>query len=114
MIGFGRTFRYEERANEALQKARNEWTNIEDILAAIEWGIMHDPLIGSLLNERGVRGFVFRGARSINEPDIDVIYEEEELAIVIHELHVPRSEGSICRASLASQRTVDASSTLAL
>lgn len=38
MIGFGRTFRYEERANEALQKARNEWTNIEDILAAIEWG----------------------------------------------------------------------------
>jgi hypothetical protein len=82
----GRTFRYEERAERAIREARPKWANIEDILSALEWGIMHDPLIGALLNERGVRGFVFPGARSVNEPDIDVIYEEEPLAIVIHDL----------------------------
>jgi hypothetical protein len=82
----GRTFRYEERAELSIQKAREKWSHIEDILASLEWGIMHDPLVGSLLNERGLRGFVFPGARSINEPDIDVLYQEEELRIIIHDL----------------------------
>jgi hypothetical protein len=83
---FGRTFRYEKRATEAIRKAREKWANIEDILAALEWGIMHDPLVGKLLNERGLRGFVFPGARSVNEPDIDVLYEEAEFQIIIHDL----------------------------
>jgi hypothetical protein len=83
---FSRTFRYEERATEAIREAKHKWSNIENVLEALEWGIMHDPQIGVLLNERGLRGFVFPGARSINEPDIDVIYQEEESYIVIHDL----------------------------
>ena len=83
---FGRTFRYEERAEEAIRKAKVTWSNLEDILLALEWGIMHDLQVGALLNERGVRGFVFPGARSRNEPDIDVLYKEEEFRIVIHDL----------------------------
>jgi hypothetical protein len=32
--------------------------------------------VGVLLNEAGnIRGFVYDGARSIGQPDIDVIYE---------------------------------------
>jgi hypothetical protein len=73
---FGRTFRYEERAIRAIQQAKGKWGSIDDVLAALEWGIMHDPMLGTLLNERGIRGFVCPGARSINEPDIDVLYEE--------------------------------------
>jgi hypothetical protein len=84
---FGRTFRYEERATAAIREAKQRWSNIEDVVAALEWGILHDPLVGGLLNERGLRGFVFPGARSIKEPDIDVIYEEEgEFLIIIHDL----------------------------
>jgi hypothetical protein len=83
---FGRTFRYEERASAAIREAKQKWSNIEDVVAALEWGIMHDPQVGKLLNESGLRGFVFPGARSTKEPDIDVIYEEAEFQIVIHDL----------------------------
>ncbi len=83
---FGRTFRYEDRAADAIQKAKETWANIEDVILALEWGLMHDPMIGPLLNERGIRGFVFPGARSINEPDIDVLYEDNEPIITIHDL----------------------------
>jgi hypothetical protein len=82
----GPTFRYEERAECAIRKGKNEWANVEDILRALEWGIMHAPNIGPLLNEKGLRGFVFPGARSLNEPDIDVIYEASDELIVIHDL----------------------------
>jgi hypothetical protein len=83
---FGRTFRYEEGATTAIQKAKRDWSNIEDVLMALEWAIMHDPAVGGLLNERGLRGFIFPGARSLNEPDIDVIYQEDEFQIIIHDL----------------------------
>ena len=83
---FGRTIRYEDRAAEAIQKAKQTWSNVENVLISLEWGLMHDPQIGMLLNERGLRGFVFPGARSINEPDVDVLYEEGDFQIVIHDL----------------------------
>ena len=83
---FGRTFRYEESAAAAIQKAKVDWSNIKDVINSVEWGIMHAPEIGVLLNERGLRGFEFPGARSINEPDIDVIYEVTDFQFVIHDL----------------------------
>jgi hypothetical protein len=70
----------------AIQEAKVKWENIEDVLASLEWGILHDPMLGTLLSERGIRGFVFPGARSINEPDVDVLYEETEFQIVVHDL----------------------------
>jgi nucleoside-diphosphate-sugar epimerase len=62
---FGRTFRYEERAAIAIQQAKRRWAHIEDVVAALEWAIMHDPLVGTLLSETGLRGFVSR--REINQ-----------------------------------------------
>jgi hypothetical protein len=53
---------------------------------SLDWGILHDPQIGMLLNETGLRGFAFPGARSIKEPDIDVLYREGEDQIVIVDL----------------------------
>ena len=53
---------------------------------AIEWAILHDAGIGPLLAENGVRGFVYPGARSLNEPDVDVIYEDHDPLLVIHDL----------------------------
>lgn len=83
---FGRTFLYEDRATLAIQKASEKWANVEDIMNAIEWNIMREPLIGDLLNERGLRGFVYPGARSIKEPDVGVIYEAGDPQIIIHSL----------------------------
>ena len=84
---FGRNIRYEDRAVEEIQKAKDDWDSIEDIINALEWGLMHDPNLGPLLNERGLRGFVFPGARSRNEPDIDVLYEYDDADITIHDLN---------------------------
>jgi hypothetical protein len=83
---FGRTFRYEDQAAEAIRKAKTEWSNIEDVLMALEWGLMHAPEIGRLLNERGLRGFTFPGARSLNEPDIDVLYVATDTQIIVEGL----------------------------
>lgn len=83
---FGRTIRCEDRAAEAIQKAKVKWSNIEDILAALDWVLMRDVNVGKLINERGLRGFVFPGARSVNEPDIDVLYEYDDFLIIIHDL----------------------------
>jgi hypothetical protein len=83
---FGRTFRYENQAIEAIHKAKAEWSNIEDALMALEWGLMRDTEIGPLLNERGLRGFTFPGARSLNEPDIDVLYVATDTQIVVEGL----------------------------
>lgn len=83
---FGRNIRYEDRADEAIQKAKDEWESIEDIINALEWGLMHDPDLGPLLNETGLRGFVFPGARSRKEPDIDVLYQYDDINITILDL----------------------------
>ncbi|HZP21649.1 MAG TPA: hypothetical protein VFB16_15755 [Bauldia sp.] len=83
---FARSFRYEDRATDSIQKAKERWANVEEILEALEWGMAHDPAIGRLLNEKGLRGFVYPGARSMNEPDIDVIYEDANPLLIIHDL----------------------------
>lgn len=83
---FGRNVRYENRAVDSIQEAKTKWENIEEIIEALEWGLMHDPAIGPILTERGVRGFVFPGARSRKEPDVDVLYEYDDYDITIHDL----------------------------
>jgi hypothetical protein len=83
---FARSFVYEERANVAIREAGRKWANIEEILAAMEWGLARDPLMGRLINERGIRGFVHHGARSTNEPDVDCLYADEDPTIIIHDL----------------------------
>jgi hypothetical protein len=83
---FGRGIRYEARADYAIREAKKRWSNIEDMLAAIDWVLMRDALVGRLLNERGVRGFTMSGARSVKEPDIDVLYREDGELIVIEDL----------------------------
>lgn len=75
-----------ELATTTTYKRPRPLENIEDVVMALEWGISHDPLIGTLLNETGLRGFDFPGARSRNEPDIDVLYREGEHLIVIVDL----------------------------
>lgn len=55
-------------------------------MEALEWGLAHEPALGPLLNERGIRGFVYPGARVLNEPDVDVLYEDQNPTIIIHDL----------------------------
>jgi hypothetical protein len=84
---FGRTIRYEGRAEEAIQAAEEKWDNVEEIINAFEWILMRDPDLGRILTESGnVRGFLYPGAKSKNEPDVDVIYEVDPETIIIHDL----------------------------
>jgi len=91
---FARAVRYEDRATDAIERAKSDWKNVEEIVLAIEWAILHDYQIGPLVNERGIRGFVYPGARSRDEPDIDVLYEDCDPHIVIHDLTFREAEAN--------------------
>lgn len=63
-------------AQVALDSAIDCWRDTERAWEAVEWAIARDPLVGLPLSESGkIRGFVYDGARSIGQPDIQVIYE---------------------------------------
>ena len=84
---FGRTIRYEDRATKAIHEAEEKWHDVGEIINAFEWALMHEPELGRALAEGGnVRGFLYPGARSKNEPDVDVIYEVDPQTIIIHDL----------------------------
>jgi hypothetical protein len=60
------------------------WGDAERAWIAIEWALVRDPLVGVPLIEGGnIRAFVYYGARSIDQPDVDVIYEIQNDAIII-------------------------------
>lgn len=85
MVPLLRSFIYSDGVVAAIKEAAETWDS-EDSIRAIEWAIIHDPEIGILLNESGLRAFVYHGARSINQPDIDVIYGPGNPEFVIHDL----------------------------
>jgi hypothetical protein len=66
----------DERARDSVDSAIDKWPDAERAWEAVEWVLARDPVVGVPLNEAGnIRGFVYDGARSIGQPDIDVIYE---------------------------------------
>jgi hypothetical protein len=60
---------------QALESACDKWPGTEIAWEAIEWVLAHDPLVGRPLNEDGsLRAFIYDGANSIKQPDIEVTY----------------------------------------
>jgi hypothetical protein len=71
-------------AQAALDSAILKWEDTERAWLAIEWALARDPEAGVSLNEKGnIRAFLYAGARSIGQPDVEVIYEIELHAIII-------------------------------
>src|SRR5437660_1567426 len=71
-------------APEAVDSAFEKWEDAERAWLAIEWALVRDPQVGPPLTEKGnIRGFLYDGARSIGQPDVQVIYEIQEDAIII-------------------------------
>lgn len=68
----------------SIDSACEKWTDAERAWEAVEWALARDPLVGVPLSEKGsVRGFVYDGAKSIDQPDIDVIYEITDHEIIV-------------------------------
>ena len=68
----------------AVDSTCDRWDDTDRAWIAIEWALVRDPIVGVPLVEGGnVRGFVYYGARSIGQPDVDVIYEIQQDAIII-------------------------------
>jgi hypothetical protein len=83
----------------ALDSAINKWDDTERAWTAIEWTLARDPLAGRPLTEKGnIRGFEYDGARSIDQPDIEVIYE-----ITLHEIIVRDAVFSNAKATQAGR-----------
>jgi hypothetical protein len=79
-----RTVILETVAREAVDSAFLKWGDADRAWMAIEWALVRDPDIGVALTEAGnLRAFVYEGARSIDQPDCQVIYEVQLNAIVI-------------------------------
>jgi hypothetical protein len=61
------------------------WGDADRAWQAIEWCLVRDTQVGPPLSESGsLRAFVYAGARSIDQPDVEVIYEIQVHAIIIH------------------------------
>ena len=57
---------------------------VERVWRAIEWALARDPAVGVPLTEQGnVRGLLYDGAQSIGQPDVEVIYEIQQDAIIV-------------------------------
>lgn len=67
-----------------MDSACEKWGDTERAWVAIEWALARDPAVGVPLTESGkVRGFFYDGARSIDQPDIQVIYETHSDEIIV-------------------------------
>ena len=79
-----RTVILEPVAQQAVDSACDKWEDAERAWTAIEWALAHDPGVGVPLSEQGdVRGLVYDGAQSIGQPDVEVIYEIQQEAIIV-------------------------------
>jgi hypothetical protein len=84
MASLVRTVVLESVSQKAVDCACNTWEDAERAWVAIEWTLAHDPAVGVPLSEQGnVRGFLYDGAQSIGQPDIEVIYEIQPDAIIV-------------------------------
>jgi hypothetical protein len=77
----------DEAARTEVDSAIVRWEDAERAWLAIEWTLSHDPQVGRPLREGGnIRGFVYRGARSIGQPDVHVIYELTTHEIIVRDV----------------------------
>lgn len=77
--------REEDRVRLARDLAEEKWSRAFDAWEDVTWTIVRDENCGSPLNDTGsIRGYVFDGARSIDMPSIEVIYEIYPNLIIIH------------------------------
>ena len=72
-------------AQDSVDSACDKWEGAEQCWRAIEWALCRDPFgAGVAMSDSGkLRALHYDGARSINQPDVDVIYEVTEHAIII-------------------------------
>lgn len=77
----------EERdAMDALNSAELKWARAYDAWMAATWVVQHDPHEGRALNEGGsIRAFTYVGAKSIDMPDVTIIYETLHDTTIIHD-----------------------------
>jgi hypothetical protein len=72
-------------ARQAIDSAYDLWDDAERAWIAIEWAMVRDPHVGVPLTESGnIRAFLYDGARSIKQPDVEVIYEIRLNEIIVH------------------------------
>jgi hypothetical protein len=84
MASLARTVILESVAQQAVDSACDKWEDAERAWIAIEWALARDPHGGVPLTEGGnVRGLLYDGARSIGQPDVEVIYEIQQTAIIV-------------------------------
>jgi hypothetical protein len=76
----------DSRVSRAIDDAKLRWPRAEDAWEAITWVIARDPLIGAAVTEsEKIRSFTFDGAKSIGLPTVTVLYEMQDLVIVVHD-----------------------------
>jgi hypothetical protein len=86
MASPARTVILEPVAQQAFDSACDNWEDAERAWMAIEWALARDPHVGVPLTEGGnVRGLLYDGARSIGQPDVEVIYEIQQNAIIVRD-----------------------------
>jgi len=81
-----RTITEDLRVQDQRDSAEERWTGAELAWEAITWAISHDPAVGAFLPDGSrLRALKYDGARSIDQPDVTIIYEDLGHEIVIRD-----------------------------
>lgn len=81
-----RGIREESAAQAAYDNAVKRWSRADDAWQMVTWVVVRDPLLGRPVTESGqTRAFTFDGARSIDMPDVTLLYQVTDMLVVIHD-----------------------------
>jgi hypothetical protein len=95
-VSGGLTVVLDETARASIDYAIETWGDAERAWAAVEWVLARDFQCGRPLTESGnLRAFVYVGARSIDQPDIMVIYEIASQEIIIRSAEFADAQGTL-------------------
>lgn len=90
----------EAQVTEAVHQARQRWARAYEQWEAVTWAIARDPEFGSPLTESGrTRLAVIQGARSIDLPTVELVYEISDPWLVAH--HITFSDATAAQAGRA-------------
>lgn len=88
-----RTLLESGKAKKAVDEAKELWSGAETDWDAVTWVIARDAEAGTALNESGrLRAIEYRGARSIGQSTITVLYEIDGPYIHIHRANFRHAE----------------------
>jgi hypothetical protein len=77
---------YQHEAAASADTARALWSRADEVIRMLEWTLARDDTAGLPYGNGPLRFIVFPGAKSVNMPSADVLFEPTQERVIIHEI----------------------------